>query len=473
MGSLSEVYTPHINQVPIHASKAKSKVFEMARRFGKSRSALFEMLDCYLESLSIPVTRDLQPPFHAWIITPSFPQSGQVWTELAAFIPDEWVARRLEEQKQIWLKGDVNGNRGYGLIEIKSAHDPENLQTAGLDFTWVTESQDISNRAFEKMKPMLISPGRMGRVVYEGIPSLYNEHWFWKICDYAQTERARANDGYAYFHGTAYQNPMLTEDQLAEIEEDRLLLTDAAWRRLYLAERSESAGFFKNIDACTAGDLLPGPLPGGNYVAGLDLGRKHDASVLWIFDRSTRRALYHDRWDAGEDWAVQREGVVAACLSWNVESLKIDATGMGGDIFYQWLSEAGLPVEEYIFNEASRLEMLNNLAVAMERETVSFPYEEHLARELRAFQFLRRGGGRPRPDHPEGEHDDEIFALGLGLLCCDEGIPGAMQAGVGGAMSYFPASANGMTHSRGATMMADRRQTRMDERNQRSGVEVA
>ena len=183
MGSLSEVYTPHINQVPIHASKAKSKVFEMARRFGKSRSALFEMLDCYLESLSIPVTRDLQPPFHAWIITPSFPQSGQVWTELAAFIPDEWVARRLEEQKQIWLKGDVNGNRGYGLIEIKSAHDPENLQTAGLDFTWVTESQDISNRAFEKMKPMLISPGRMGRVVYEGIPSLYNEHWFWKICD--------------------------------------------------------------------------------------------------------------------------------------------------------------------------------------------------------------------------------------------------------------------------------------------------
>tara|TARA_R110000787_G_scaffold168406_2_gene281228 strand:- start:59 stop:778 length:720 start_codon:yes stop_codon:yes gene_type:complete len=237
---------------------------------------------------------------------------------------------------------------------------------------------------------------------------------------------------------------------------------------MYLAERSETAGFFKNIENCIAGDMLSGPMPGARYVAGIDLGRKHDASVLWILDAIDRKGVYHQTWDSGEDWTQQREGMIYACEMFGVDRVSVDATGMGGDIFSQALAEAGLPVEEYIFTEATRMHMLNSLAVAMERNNVVFPNEQSLIRELRAFQFLKRGNGKPRPDHPDGEHDDEIFALGMALLLCEEGSPESIRTRSSGRMSYMPSSERSM--GSGARMMREAKLQRMEDRWERSGV---
>ena len=109
---------------------------------------------------------------------------------------------------------------------------------------------------------------------------------------------------------------------------------------MYLAERSESAGFFKNIDACTVGDILFDPLPGDTYVAGLDLGRKSDPSVLYVGNAASRQVVYRETWDQGEDWAIQRESITSICNLFGVQGLWVDATGMGVDIFYEALEEA-------------------------------------------------------------------------------------------------------------------------------------
>jgi hypothetical protein len=461
---LSKLYEPHPFQVRVHESTAKNKVIEAARRLGKSRVALWELIKTWVEVVQTPAESSLQPPFHAWIVAPSYPQSEQVWNELMAFIPEQWMRRPPnQEYKRIELNGQPGG-RSWGLIEVKSAHDPDSLQTAGLDFLWVTEAQELHNRAFEKMRPMVNSPNRMGRAVWEGIPALWRDHWFWRLCDYA----AAGHDNYDYFHGTVYDNPLLSEQQYNEVQEERHLLTDASWRRMYLAERSETAGFFKNIENCTAGDMFAGPMPGARYVAGIDLGRKHDASVLWIMDATERRGVYHQTWDSGEDWTQQREGMVYACNLFDIDRVSVDATGMGGDIFSQALSEAGLPVEDYIFTESTRMHMLNSLAVAMERNNVSFPNEQNLIRQLRAFQFLKKGNGKPRPDHPDGEHDDEIFALGMALLLCDEGVPETFRVRGSGPMSYMPAPGRAM--GVGARMMREAKLQRIEERWERSGV---
>ena len=472
----AELYVPNDLQREMHESRAKNKVLEWARRRGKSRSALFELISTFQYALTLPAPHSLQPPFLAWIVAPTFPQAGQVWTELNAFIPQEWIRRIQQDWLRIELFG--NENRPWGLIEVKSAHDPNNLQTAGLDFLWVTEAQEIEDRAFQRMRPMLISPDRLNLAIWEGIPALYPDHWFWKICDYAKDE---AHTNYYYSTGTAFENPFLTDEQLEEIEEDRSLMPEAAWRRMYLAERSESAGFFKNIDACTVGDILFDPLPGDTYVAGLDLGRKSDPSVLYVGNAASRQVVYRETWDQGEDWAIQRESITSICNLFGVQSLWVDATGMGGDIFSEALEEAGLPVERYdIYGQrvggelqGSRMELLNNLAVSMERETVHFPFIPTLNRQLRAFQFIRRGGGKPRPDHPEGEHDDEIFALGLMLLACDPATP--QSVGLRGRisrMSYLPSSSGYAGGSEGIRMMHEAREQRMRERMERSGIET-
>ena len=87
LADLQSVYMPHDGQKNVHASNAKYKVLEVARRWGKSRAALFELLKTYIELLEVPAPPSLIPPFHAWIVCPSFPQSRQTWHELQAFIP--------------------------------------------------------------------------------------------------------------------------------------------------------------------------------------------------------------------------------------------------------------------------------------------------------------------------------------------------------------------------------------------------
>jgi hypothetical protein len=463
------LYTPHSYQKAMHASTAKNKVMEVARRGGKSRSAFWELIDAWQEAQQKPVARSLVPPFNAWVVGPTDDQLGQAWDEANDFIPQAWVMNARVDEMEIYLKG-VPG-RPWGKVSFKSAFNPNALQTQGLDFLWVTESQDISEQAYLRLLPMLTESGRMGRAVWEGIPALFKDHWFWRLCDLSQSG---TNENYAYFHWTAYQNPMLSQQMLEEIETHRELMTDTAWRRMYLAERSESAGFFKNLDRCTAGDLLIQPIPGATYAMGVDLGRRRDATVVWVLDTSKREGAYHARWTSESDWGAIRTEVGEIAQRFGVRSVKIDSTGMGGDMFYQDMLAANIPVEEYTLNESSRRDLLNNLAVAMERETVHFAPVPELLREMRAFQYVKHGNSY-RPDHPDGEHDDEIFALALGLLACDPPSEVSTTAFRTSPIRYLPTQDEvngGILRSRAGHNRHAAALERMRERWQKAGVEL-
>lgn len=462
---LSAVYQPHAGQEAVHASLAKVKILRVARRWGKSRCSLFELIRRFIESLEVAVPVSVVPPWHAWIVAPSFPQARQVWNELMTFIPDNIKYDDKQADMTMRLRG--NEMRPWGLIEVKSAHDPESLQTGGLHFLWVTEAQDIQDRAFEKLLPMTRDATRQPCYqIYEGIPSLYPEHWFQRMI--TMTER-KENPDYAFFHGTVYENPMLTPEALEEIEGDRDILTDAAWRRMYLAEFNVDAGGLRNIDKCVAGDLLPAPLPGATYVAGVDLGRIHDATVINIMDANERRTVAHHRWDAGENWRMQRESIMWLASEWNLSRIVVDATGMGGDMFVQELQEAELPVEPFIISGASREPLLTDLAVALERETIHFPPVPTLLRELRALQPRKIAGRSWRLEAPPGYHDDEVFAIALALQGCNP--PQGVIAGSGRMTrySYIPKGESSRL-SPAARMVREKRLDKTRSRIERSGV---
>ena len=463
-------YTPHQGQQWLHEQEAQVKILEVGRRWGKSRFALWELIRRFVESLEIEVDNSIVPPFHAWIVAPSFTQSRQVWNELISFIPSQFIAPGgiHQDDRLIYLVGSQK--RQWGLLEVKSAHDPEGLQTAGVDFLWITESQDVKDAAFEKLLPTLRSPGRMSYAVFEGIPSLWRDHWFHRAFEAAQNGRP----GYLSYKATSFENPLLDDNDRADIEADREILREMAWRRMYLAEFSEDAGYFRNVSNCIAGDLLSEPLPGVEYVAGLDLGRKMDASVLHIMDARNRAVVAHYMWDDGTNWVMQREAITRIAKEWDVSRLVIDATGMGGDIFVQEIQEAGLPVEPFIITAASREHILQALGVAMERQTIHFPSIPSLLRQLRAFQYRKMPGGRYRVEAPPGEHDDEVFALALALTACaeapsvDASTPRRFRS-----RRYVPTqaeAASGGFASKGQRLMRERMLQRMAERIEESGV---
>ena len=466
---LSDYYTPHAGQEELHAVQAKVKVLHVARRWGKGRFSLFEMLSRYIESLSIPVGRDLVPPFHAWVVVPSFPQGRQAWNEIAALLPRELVRPEdiHADEWIVYLRG--NQDRPWGLIELKSAHNPEALQTVGLDFLWVQEAQDISELAFQKLLPTLRSPNRMSYAVFEGIPALYSDHWFQKMFDAAK----RGKKGYHAYKATVYENPLLPKEQREDVEGDRELLPEKAWKRMYLAEFSESAGYFTNIDECTQGTILPEPLFGARYVAGLDFGRKVDNTVFDIFDAVHRKMVHHRSWDAGSSWVMIKEGIKFYTEQWSLEKVVADATALGGDVLCSELTEDGVPIEEFVLTYGSRDKLLTQLQVSLEKHSISFPDVPAMQRQLRAFQARKQPSGGYKVEAPPGEHDDEVFALALGLYGCDS----AENQFAGGASTNYryvqtQAEANGGVSPRIGRMLEHRQSEKMRQRMERAGVEV-
>jgi hypothetical protein len=473
---LSQYYSAHKSQEIVHSSKANEKWVEAARRWGKGRCAFGEMLIAYLKTWErtdtmISKYKLVPPGFHAWIVVPSFPQGRQSWNELMSLWPPQF---RLGDPDRSQMTMRVSGPGGdpqkWGQIEIKSAHDPEALQTVGLDFLWVSEAQDIANAAQEKLRPTLRSPGRLGRAIHEGIPSLWPEHWF-----RTGFENAKRNtrQGHEAFHFTMYDNPLLTEDDLRQIEYDRGFMTDMSWRRMYLAEFSRSAGFFKNIDECIAGDTLREPVPGANYIAGLDIGVSRDFTVLHIMDSNERKVVYHQFWDS-TPWSNVRENIAALCRHWNVQDLVADSSGMGKALV-QELSEAALPVTAFDITGANRQDLLGDLQVATERGTISFPNIPLLIRQLRSFQYQRMKSGMIRAQAPPGEHDDEVFALALALRACSPAYPVTQQRRTGYTGRYVPTQeeangGDGLPSSLGARLMRERRIDRIRERVDRAGV---
>lgn len=463
-----KAYTPHEGQKLVHASDEAAKILMVGRRWGKSRCAFGELLDTYGKALSIPVPDSMIPPFHAWIVVPNYPQGRQTWNELVALIPQQLIPSGglHRDEWLIYLRGSEG--RPWGQIEIKSAHDPEALQTVGLDFLWVNEAQDVSNEAFEKLLPTIRSPQRMRRWLAEGIPPTYPDHWFYRVYQMGVRQRT----GYFGFTATSFQNPMLTDQDRAEIEQDRELVRDSVWRRMYLAEFAEGTNFFNNVESCGNSDLLPGPIPGRRYVAGLDLGRKRDASVIDIADAEGRRVVYHQAWDAGQAWVVQMASILQLIEEWEVENIVVDATGMGGDYFAQELATEGAPVTEYIFTPESRQRLIDDLAVSMERHTISYPHIQSLIRQLWAFQPRKQTNGKWRVEAPPGEHDDEVFALALCLQACDPPAFGAAGTRLG-SRRYAPTQADtGSPSGKYARIMQDRRSERTRRRLEAAGIEV-
>jgi hypothetical protein len=432
---LRDFYTPHEGQAAIHNVDAKFKVLHWGRRRGKSRFALWETIINYINVQEIPPPQGLVPQFHAWVVSPSQPQATQAWNELKALIPPALIKNISEDERSISLGHPAvvigSGHRPWGLIEVKSAHIPDSLQTVGLDVCWITEAQDVSDKAFEKVLPTLRSPGRMGRGIFEGIPPTYNDHWFQRVFKMGQD----GIQGYFSHRASALDNPFLTDEDKAAIEADKEILPERVWRRMYLAEFSQESGYFTNIAECIQGDLLPQPMPGATYVAGLDLGRKLDPSVLIILDAKERKVVHHLAFDAGAPWVTQRESITNMAKQWNLERLVVDATGMGG-----------------------------------KEETLHFPHIPSMLRQLRAFQFRKMPSGNYRAEAPPGENDDEVFALALGLTACAEATTLESRTKSYWQGRYVPtqteANNNSFPRSYGAKLMRQRRLERIMERQE-------
>ena len=409
-----------------------------------------------------PIDVGLVPDIKIWTVAPTKAQMRQIWEEMQAFIPAHLVKQKEPgraggrggsgwKQDELVLFMELRDENGKYLErswrknvtwELKSADNPEGLQTVGLDFLHMTEAQDIKENAWNKVYPVLTTPHRFGRAIIEGIPPESPQHWFarnWKHAHGAPNQNREA------FKAIYTDNPDLTEEDIEQIQEDKAMFTEEIWGRLYMAEQPQGrGGFFRKINEAAGRwgtEEITRPVPGRHYVAGLDIGRSNDPTVFVIKDRESRASVYAVEL-LKTDWLMQMEIVKSEVVRWNLEHIVMDSTGLGGqigeDVLERELLEHDIPITGYNFTAQKQYQLFLDYAVSLESGSVAFPASwGKLQAQLEDIIHSDTAQRGHTFKTASGRHDDWVDAECLALFGCDpagsanyESDPDLMQRGV-------------------------------------------
>lgn len=160
-------YWPHDRQWEFHNDEHRFRVLACGSRWGKERSCVPEMINCIARQSQEKDRpgRHLVPNIHWWAVAPTYALTKQLWMELKFFTPKQFIEQINESEKFIKWKKCYGG----ALIEMKSAHRPEELVSVGLDGVLITECGLIKRMVWkDSIRPRLMS--RQGIGIFNGTP---------------------------------------------------------------------------------------------------------------------------------------------------------------------------------------------------------------------------------------------------------------------------------------------------------------
>jgi len=221
-----------------------------------------------------------------------------------------------------------------------------------------------------------------------------------------------------------------------DLAEQARLLPASAFARLHLnvwtaaEDRLVSAA---DLAACVTLDGPQAPSARHGYVIGLDLGLKHDRTVLAVAhaERSgpgSGPVIVLDRLhvlSGTPDNPVQLSTIEAvaheAATSYRAP-IRLDpwqAIGLA-----QRLRARGIRVDEWTFSPVSVGRLAMTLHLLLREHRLALPADAELLDELATVRLRESSPGVYRLDHDSGHHDDRAVALGLAALALTERAQG-------------------------------------------------
>lgn len=153
--NVSIKYNPYPWQKKFHASKARFKVVSGAARSGKDYSFDKEFTTKFVDMLNEERSYSLIPRVHGWVVGPTYKILSQIERNFMSNFPRELVVNYDKDTHTI---DTING----GLIEFRSADDPDSLVSVGLDICYITEAARVKqfDIVIGNITDRLDSPGR-------------------------------------------------------------------------------------------------------------------------------------------------------------------------------------------------------------------------------------------------------------------------------------------------------------------------
>lgn len=379
------LYTPHEGQKVLHRSTARFRVATCGRRWGKTYACANEIAKFAWE----------HPGAVTWWVAPTYRQTMTAYRLITRHF---WGA--IEKASPSYMR--IEWKSG-SVTEFRSTDNFDALRGEGLDFLVLDEAAMVPREAWEAaLRPTLSD--RNGRAIIVSTPK--GRNWFYHVWARGQDP---AFPEWESFRFPTSANPHIPPE---EIEEARATLPSDVFRQEYEAEFLEdSAGVFRGIKECIAGELEP-PQEGRIYVAGWDVAKHQDFSVVVVMDAQRGHMVAFDRFNK-VDYAIQLNRVQQLCMMYRARLL-LDATGVGDPILEQ-AKRLGIQAEGYHLTPRAKQQLIEHLAVKIERREITFPNIPVLINELQQFQYEITRAGNVRYSAPEGFHDDCVIALALAV----------------------------------------------------------
>jgi hypothetical protein len=368
-------------------------IFCCSRGYGKTKLTEWLVLYYALKSKS-----------KSLIVTPYLSQVRLIYNDVLEMVKGTQILQKSNSTNlEIVL---VNGS----LLKFVGSENFDGLRGFHPQYLYIDEFQFIKAGAWDVLRPMLVTNGKKCFIV--STPRQKQSEF------YDLFIQGLSSDYYKSYHYTYRDNPLAN---LNEIEEARIKMPSKIFKAEYDGEFMDSGGeVFNNVDETCILEKK-NITPTGRYLAGLDLGRVNDYTVLTIMNE--RKELVDYLRLNNMPWDSICNQVVNMVQKYKVSKCLVETNSIG-DFALEVLQQKMPGVFEGQWTGSNKSHLIEQLAAAFDNNDIRCLNKNEypaLYEELNTFTYQYNSRSRTvKYEAKQGFHDDTIMSLAICLDCFEK-----------------------------------------------------
>lgn len=392
-------WTPHKAQGKVLDGKGKVKILCCGRRWGKTE--LLAKYICY-KSLT-------NEKFNTMIISPTSDQCTIIYREIIDTLQSSPYKLLIDSSKEVPFPELILAN-GSIIRARTSGDDGRNIRGHGkFHLIVLDEGAFIPDRVIKEV----IDPMRLDldpQMIMASTP-------FGKSNAFYERYMRGIEDGKEYqsFHYGSRDNPYLKKNVFDELIKD---MGEIAYlQEIEAIPQDDSSALFRweHIIAGAVGSFEE-PQKDRCYVAGVDIAKLHDYTVICILDikDEVKKLVAMDKF-RGLDYPQTEDRIISLCQKFGVSRLLLDQTGIGEPVIDHLKKKAKFSIEGMTFTEVSKNDLISGLAVALQNGKIIYPKDEKIINELKYYGYKMTASKHIKLGARGSHNDDIVSALALAL----------------------------------------------------------
>lgn len=381
----------HEKQMEVYRSKAKYKIVNCGRRFGKTLLASRLIVEKALHGKEVA------------IILPTYNMSTTLWRKINADLhmfqshPNFW---KTEQNRVIVLPTG-------GIISFFSSDKQgDKLRGQRFHFAVIDEAAmvpDLQDLWEAALGPTLADFD--GEALFISTPRGAGDY-FHKLYKMGLDNEF---PDYESFHYTSYDNPFIKSKVIDNFKQ---MVPARVFEQEYLAEFADDVGeVFQHVTKIATGIKHEEPYSGA-FVMGADFGRKNDYTVVTVIDIETHTMVDFLRMTS-VSYKEQMRRINEFYRKWKPDLMICESNSFGSANIEMLRDEYDIPVQSFYTTNKSKKAIIDLLAKDIEQQNITLINNRQLISELQSYRVDILPSGNLRFNAPRGMHDDFVISIAL------------------------------------------------------------